>query len=108
VQPVPSSAPDLESVGAAIAHATATLDSLAALGEDVEDEWQYVQDLSDAWLTRWREVGAERGAEPLSPAVATAIVLLSAEAARITDPHRAIDWLSTFPQAVLVALGERA
>ena len=23
----------------------------------------------------------------------------------ITDPHRAIDWLSTFPQVVLVALG---
>ena len=25
---------------------------------------------------------------------------------RITDPHRAIDWLSTFPQVVLLAIGE--
>ena len=24
----------------------------------------------------------------------------------ISDPHRAIDWLSTFPQVVLVAIGE--
>ena len=28
-------------------------------------------------------------------------------AAAITDPHRAIDWLSTYPQVVLIALGER-
>ena len=25
----------------------------------------------------------------------------------IEDPHRAIDWLSTFPQVVLLALGEQ-
>jgi hypothetical protein len=29
------------------------------------------------------------------------------EARLISDPHRAIDWLSTLPQVVLVALGER-
>ncbi len=29
------------------------------------------------------------------------------EIGRIEDPHRAIDWLSTFPQVVLLALGER-
>ena len=28
------------------------------------------------------------------------------EIGRISDPHRAIDWLSTFPQVVLLALGE--
>jgi hypothetical protein len=27
------------------------------------------------------------------------------EIRRIEDPHRAIDWLSTFPQVVLVAVG---
>ena len=30
------------------------------------------------------------------------------EADSIQDPHRAIDWLSTFPQVVLLALGEPA
>ena len=29
------------------------------------------------------------------------------EAGLIEDPHRAIDWLSTFPQVVLAAIGER-
>jgi hypothetical protein len=29
-----------------------------------------------------------------------------AEIGRITDPHRAIDWLSTYPLVVLTALGE--
>jgi len=29
------------------------------------------------------------------------------EIQRIEDPHRAIDWLSTFPQIVLVAVGAR-
>jgi hypothetical protein len=26
----------------------------------------------------------------------------------VTDPHRAIDWLSTLPQVALAALGEPA
>ena len=30
------------------------------------------------------------------------------EIGRISDPHRAIDWLSTFPQIVLITLGERS
>ena len=29
------------------------------------------------------------------------------EIGRIEDPHRAIDWLSTFPQVVLLAMDER-
>jgi hypothetical protein len=29
------------------------------------------------------------------------------EIGRISDPYRAVDWLSTFPQVVLTALGER-
>jgi hypothetical protein len=43
----------------------------------------------------------------LPPAVFVAIDLAIDQIARIDDPHRAIDWLSTFPQVVLVALGER-
>ena len=40
------------------------------------------------------------------PTVA-AIDRLVDEVGRITDPHRAIDWLSTFPQVALLALGEQ-
>jgi hypothetical protein len=29
------------------------------------------------------------------------------QVAALDDPHRAIDWLSTFPQVLLIALGER-
>lgn len=80
--------------------------ALTELGEDVEDEWSYVTDLSDAWRVRLDEVAAARGDAPADPAVVTAIAALADEAERISDPHRAIDWLSTFPQVVLVALRE--
>ena len=80
--------------------------ALTELGEEVEDEWSYVTDLSEAWRVRLDEVAAARGDSPADPATVTAITALADEAARISDPHRAIDWLSTFPQVVLVALGE--
>jgi len=80
---------------------------LADLGEGVEDEWQYIQDLRAAWDARFAEVRAARGREPAPEAVPVAIDRLVDEAARIADPHRAIDWLSTLPQAALLALGER-
>jgi len=79
---------------------------LAALGEDIEDEWSYVNDLASAWRERLEALDALRGGEsagPAGPAIEQAI----AEIDRITDPHRAIDWLSTFPQVVLIAAGER-
>jgi hypothetical protein len=107
VQPDPSSSSLPETVGAAIDDATAALDALAALGEEIEDEWQYVQDLSGAWLARLGDVTAARGSEVLPRDAAAAVARLSDETGLITDPHRAIDWLSTFPQAILVALGER-
>jgi len=49
---------------------------------------------------------AARGGEVLTPAAAAAIERAAAETALIADPHRAIDWLSTFPQVVLFALDE--
>jgi hypothetical protein len=52
-------------------------------------------------------VGEARGNEPAGAGVAEAVAALSSEVAAIDDPHRAIDWLSTFPQVLLVALGER-
>lgn len=81
--------------------------ALSELGEEVEDEWSYVTELSEAWRSRLEEVAATRGGSPAEPTISAAIDALVDEAARITDPHRAIDWLSTFPQVVLVALGER-
>jgi hypothetical protein len=90
-----------------IERALESLEGLEARGLEIADEWQYVTDLRAAWVARLRVVTATRGAEPLDPAVVDAIEAASAEAARVTDPHRAIDWLSTFPQVVLVALGEQ-
>jgi hypothetical protein len=81
--------------------------ALTELGEEVEDEWTYAQDLAAAWRGRLEEVAAERDREPIDAPVAAAIEAVVAEIGRITDPHRAIDWLSTFPQVVLIALGER-
>ncbi len=94
-------------IGDAIAAARLAYDDLAALAEDVEDEWSYVNDLSGTWIERMDEVAAARGHEPAPAGVADAVPVLAAEVALLDDPHRAIDWLSTFPQVVLIALGER-
>ncbi len=83
-------------------------EELTALAEDIEDEWTYVTDLSAAWQERIEELIAQRGAEPVGPPEQAAISRAIDEIGRITDPHRAIDWLSTFPQVVLLALGSRS
>ena len=111
---------------------------LVARGETIEDEWTYVHDLETVWVARLRAVAAARaaaaraaaaatGTSSSSPAAAAGVPAISPAAAAeleaeleaaldrlvaetdlITDPHRAIDWLSTLPQATLVALGEAA
>jgi len=81
---------------------------LADLGEEIEDEWTYVNDLHAAWSARLTEVAAARGSEPAPAAVVTAVEAAIAETESGLDPHRAIDWLSTLPQIVLLALGEPA
>ena len=65
---------------------------------------------STTWPTRgasgsttWRD---RRGTEPRRRATSAAVDRAIAEIGLIADPHRAIDWLSTFPQVVLLALGE--
>jgi hypothetical protein len=80
--------------------------SLIELGESIEDEWSYINDLAGAWERRLTEVAAERGADAAAPPVAVAVDRAIDEVGLIEDPHRAIDWLSTFPQVVLLALGE--
>ena len=93
-------------VAAAIERALAAYAELTELGEGIEEEWSYVNDLSSAWRERFEAVAASRGAAELDPAADVAIDRAIDEIARITDPHRAIDWLSTFPQVMLLALGE--
>jgi hypothetical protein len=81
--------------------------ALADLGEEVEDEWAYVNDLHEAWAARLTELAEARDDEPGAAGASDAIDEAISEIEAITDPHRAIDWLSTFPQVVLLAVAER-
>ena len=81
--------------------------ALADLGEGIEDEWSYVNDLDASWAARLSALAAARGDEPSEEAASVAVDELISECEAITDPHRAIDWLSTLPQVVLLALDER-
>jgi len=96
-----------ETVRDAIARARDAYAALGELGETIDDEWSYVTDLGEAWGARLDEVEAARGDAPLDGAAIAAVDRAIDEAGQITDPHRAIDWLSTFPQVVLFALDER-
>ncbi len=91
-----------------ITRALAAFDVLADTAAPIEDELQYVADLGTVWGARLRAVSAARGIDEAPPGAGEALDVLAAEAARITDPHRAIDWLSTLPQVALAALGEAA
>lgn len=90
-----------------LARALDAYDTLTSLGEDVEDEWTYVNDLSTAWRERIDAVSSARADEPASAAIVAGVERLMEEVALVTDPHRAIDWLSTYPQVLLTALGEQ-
>ena len=84
-------------------NAAAAYRALADLAETIEDEWQYVTDLTDAYMS-----GIEALADMIAPLPAgagDAVDEAIAEIGLITDPHRAIDWLSTFPHVVALALG---
>ena len=75
--------------------------ALAELAETVEDEWQYVTDLVDAYLPEHRGPGRRRTRAALDGRRRVAAVDEAiAEIGLITDPHKAIDWLSTFPHVV--------
>ena len=106
--PAPDSpTPPPATVGAAARLAIDGLAALGELGEEIDDEWQYVQDLLDAWRKRLEAVEDTRGNEALAAVRGVAVARVVDEAGLIADPHRAIDWLSTLPQVALVALGER-
>ena len=96
-----------ETISDALDRAIDAYTVLAELGEGIEDEWSYVNDLTDAWRTRFDEVAERHGDDDASDEASQAIDQAIDEIQRIEDPHRAIDWLSTFPQIVLVAVGAR-
>lgn len=74
--------------------------------EVVEDETQYVVDLTTAWRARLEAVRVVRGGQSADAEVEMAIAAVAEEAELVVDPHRAIDWLSTLPQVVLAAVSE--
>ena len=80
-------------------------EALADLAESVEDEWQYVTDLVDAYMPGIQALADSHQDRPLTPEGAAAVDELIAEVGLITDPHKAIDWLSTFPHVVALAFG---
>ena len=96
----------IQTIQSAIDRALDAYGVLSELGETIEDEWSYVTELGDAWRTRLDLVASSRGQESSPEATSIAIDRAIDEIGLIVDPHRAIDWLSTFPQVVLVALGE--
>ena len=99
---------DANTVGELARDALAAYEDLLGLAEEIEDEWTYVNDLAGAWQARIGQLIDEQGAAPATTLEATAIGRALDEIGRISDPHRAIDWLSTFPQVVLLTLGPRS
>ncbi len=96
--------PEPVRAGELLSTALAALGVLADLGETIEDEWTYVTRLAE--MGRARLTAAVPDAGALVPAeIASAIDALADEAGRITDSHRAIDWLSTLPAIAELALG---
>ncbi len=91
-----------------LAAGSPALRRLAEVGEQVEDELQYVGDLVVVYDGRFRQVVSERGGEPVAAEQADAARAAIEEAMLIEDPHRAIDWLSTLPQVLLFTIGETA
>jgi phosphoribosylformimino-5-aminoimidazole carboxamide ribonucleotide (ProFAR) isomerase len=89
------------------ARTSGALEAVAVVAGTVEDEWQYVTDLVAAWSARLATVGSARLDEMAPEPVESAVDRVIEEALLVTDPHRAIDWLSTLSQVVLVALDER-
>lgn len=100
-----STVPPAATRGAALAAALAALEALAELGETIEDEWTYVTALAEAGRSRLRTAAGVDSAASLPPDRGAAVAAACAETARIVDPHRAIDWLSTFPAVVELAFG---
>jgi hypothetical protein len=93
-------------VGELVAAAIEATDALGLLAEEIEDEWTFVTELVAAQTARLGAIADRRGEESATDAAAAAVTTAADETRLIADPHRAIDWLSTFPDLVAIALGE--
>jgi hypothetical protein len=100
---VNSSEPAIGDPSGDIERAARAYATLAELGETIEDEWQYVTDLVEAYLPAIRALRLPAGEAGLEAAAALDEAITEIDA--ITDPHRAIDWLSTFPHVAALAVG---
>ena len=103
--PVSDAAETNSARGDAVSRAADAYRALADLAETVEDEWQYVTDLVETYEPGILALAAANGARPLTAAEVAAVDEAIAEVALIEDPHKAIDWLSTFPHVVALAFG---
>ena len=104
----PGSSGDDRRLASVIDRALAAYGVLAELGESVADEWQYVNDLVAVHSADLAGSGTpDAGRVLLGLAAVGAVDLAIEEIGLITDPHRAIDWLSTFPQIVRLAVAPR-
>lgn len=89
-----------------VARALDALDALGLQGEEVEDEWTYVTDLVDAQRSRLEAIRDRRPGDEIAADRVSAVALAIEETEAISDPHKAIDWLSTFPDLIALALDE--
>lgn len=119
-EPPADGAPDPAIVSEAIELALGAYEALCGLAETVEEEWTYVTSLAEVGRSRIRKAASPAVAPPpaASPGPAPAAAALPPDRGRavrvaadeiraITDSHRAIDWLSTFPAVVELALAPR-
>ena len=90
--------------GEALALALDAYEELGLVAEAVADEWTYVSQLGATGRARLARAAGSRPDVPLATDAATAVAAAAAEICLIADPHRAIDWLSTFPAVVELSL----
>jgi hypothetical protein len=101
----PGTDPLIQRASEVVERAATAYRALADLAETIEDEWQYVNDLADAYLPAIRALAGPYPERPLPDEVVTAVDESIAEIGMIGDPHRAVDWLSTYPHLIALALG---
>lgn len=82
-----------------IERALVAYEALLAKGEEIEDEWSYVNDLATAWRDRLGARWPRRGMEPGGSrrAGGRGHPAPARRSRSSPDPHRAIDWLSDVP-----------
>ena len=97
-----------EPIESVLPRALGALQALAELGESIEDEWQYVNDLLRIHTADLQALADGRRTAGRRRRRSRRSICWPTRPSRITDPHRAIDWLSTLPQAVRLALELRA